>query len=614
MLFASVQSYLPSFILKYVPERYRKFVPKRLHKYFPETQTQKLSRLLVATGIILLVIGIFLFTIIETSLYIRSLQKFDLLTAQNHANNATPLVQLLSVITFSKVPDIEAWKHALVLGKQLGQVQALSDTVSQNLGQSAETPSLAPLIPTLSALSYNIQHLKESIDHSYFAKKLITPDQQAALAQASQVLTQLDPLAQNVLTGKQTWVVVFQNSDELRAAGGFAGSYALITLQDGKLSDIVVEDIYDADGQFLGYLPAPSGMREYTSSSRGLRLPDANWFPHFPHSAQTMLQFFAFGNKRDIKGVITVNLPVAETILRITGPLYVPDYDATVTAENIHSVLREGRDEFFPGSIQKKHILAQAVILLRQKLLELPAAQQVAVIKELLDHTARKEIQVYAINPELQSLLSSYGITGELGMNNLQKQQYLEQCSASCESEPNIFFLVESNVGINKANRYLKRSVIIAERETTTHVTIEFQNTASKATPTLLTPDISNLSNPAKQIASNGYANYQRLIISPDFTLKGVTINNQKVEKIDFDVLEIDGKQFNQYGFLAIVLPGQASNVEFTLQPTTPNGKLSDRPLLIQKQSGLSSTPYTILFPEYRETFILEKDRLITWQ
>jgi hypothetical protein len=585
-----------------------------LHKYFPESRSKKFARLCIQIGTVLLIGGGILFTIVESLLYVSALQRFELSQAERHAQRARPLVQLLTTLTFHSVPDLEVWNDGLFLGSQLGELQDIAKTLSRSLSQTEQPSSLTPIIPILSQLSSTTHKLAVSIEQSYLAKRMISAERRAALTQANEVLSQLDPLTETLLRDKQTWVVVFQNSDELRATGGFAGSYALVTLQDGVLQEIIIEDIYDADGQFTGYLAAPAGVREYTSSSRGLRLPDANWYPHFPESAQKMLQFFALGNRQDIKGIVTVNLSVAEALVRITGPLTIPDYPTVITAENIHTVLREERGQFFPGSIQKKHILSQVMTVLRQKLGELSAAQQVAVFSELLNHARRKEIQIFALNPDLQDTLSQYGVTGEVGMNALQAKQFAQSCGALCNLSPTIFYLVESNVGINKANRFIRRSVKISDAEDVLKVQIELQNTAAKEEKTLLTPIVGSTTNPLTRIATNGYANYQRLLLSPNFSVREVLIDGEKVEKVAFESLVIKDVKVDQYGFLVIVLPAQTVTVELVLEPTQAAAKLTYFPLFIQKQSGLTPPAYTLNFATYRETFILENDRLITWQ
>jgi hypothetical protein len=410
-------------------------------------------------------------------------------------------------------------------------------------------------------------------------------------------------------------VLLLQNSDELRATGGFPGSYAFVTFNEGTLEEIVVEDIYDADGQFTGFVEAPAGIREYTSSSRGLRLPDANWYPDFPKSAETMLQFFALGNKRMIAGVTSINLSVGGSVLKATGPILLPDYGNTVTADNLHVVLREDRDEFFPGSIQKKHILAQTLALVRQKIAELPPDKQLMLIQTLIQHIGTKDIQAFAINPELQVIFEKYGVTGRVGIEpNLNNLTNAPCDAATCE--PTLFYLVESNVGINKANRYIQRSVKLSEEtQRTLTATIEFTNTAPIESKTLLSPVVGMTSNPRLTLATNGYANYQRLLISNRYKLKKVVIDGKEETKIDTESLVFDGVgTITQYGFLVVTLPEQHSTVTLTLEPTDSSATIADHPLLIQKQSGLQPTPYTLITAGGPLSFTLERDTLVSWK
>lgn len=55
----------------------------------------------------------------------------------------------------------------------------------------------------------------------------------------------------------KTYLVLLQNNMELRATGGFIGSFALITFENGKLIDANVFDVYSADGQLKGYVAPP---------------------------------------------------------------------------------------------------------------------------------------------------------------------------------------------------------------------------------------------------------------------------------------------------------------------------------------------------------------------
>jgi len=85
------------------------------------------------------------------------------------------------------------------------------------------------------------------------------------------------------------------------------------------------------------------------------------------------------------------------------------------------------------------------------------------------------------------------------------------------------------------------------------------------------------------------------------------------VTKIDTDQVIVQNRPLNQYGFLAIVLPEETATITLHLAPTSPGTHLSQHALLIQKQSGLPPTPYTLQLPQLQTSFVLEQDRLITW-
>lgn len=569
----------------------------------------------LSIGVVLLFAGLCSYAILETKLYVTALQKFDIATAQSHAKRALPVASFFSVITAQRNSDIEAWKIALTLHQELSAVSLVAQQFSASLAGSKEPVSISELQTPLMTLQQKLEKLSQRLDNGYLAPRILPSRYTKQLTIASSALKDFIPFLDTLTTGKQSWVIIFQNSDELRATGGFPGSYAFINFSEGKLAEIVVEDIYDADGQFTGYVEAPAGIREYTSSSRGLRLPDANWYPHYPKSAETMLQFFALGNKRMIAGITSINLSVGKTILSATGPLSLPDYNTTVTADNLNTVLRQSRDEFFPGSVQKKHILNQTITLARQKMAELPADQQLSLISNLLKRFSSKDIQVFAVNPQLQEILTKYGVTGSIGQGTLTKNLTNLPCEPS-RCSPTIFSLVESNVGINKANPYIERAITLSSHSPqSVNVTISYHNTAAKESKTLLTPVVADSEKPFSTLATNGYANYQRLLISDYFKLKKVTIQGVTEQKIDAEEVAYESSgRLNQYGFLVVVLPESSVTVELELESSETTFDRLSHPLLLVKQSGIQPTLYTVTTHTPAISFPLEQDTLVGWE
>ena len=111
------------------------------------------------------------------------------------------------------------------------------------------------------------------------------------------------------------------------------------------------------------------------SITAGWGARDANWFFNFPTSAEKMIYFLE--NSRlykdpDIKflGLAAINADVVKTLLDLTGPLKVPAYQKTLTAENflaeIQREVETGRDKK-PGQNPKK-ILSVITPLILQKL------------------------------------------------------------------------------------------------------------------------------------------------------------------------------------------------------------------------------------------------------
>lgn len=576
--------------------------------------------LLVVVGLVCILASPLLYAVVETTLTVRALRQFDLTKAEQHAEQALPIAKAISFITAGKSADIEAWKTALTLPQDLKPLLEEASAASQSVSDTGSSFSLEQVQPDVHKLLDDATTLQQDIDQSSWVKHVLRPSEKERLSLGVRALTDLEKVISQLSIGKQTWLVLFQNSDELRATGGFAGSYALVTFNQGKPEEIVIEDIYDADGQFKGYIEPPHGIKEYTSSNQGLRLPDANWDPDFAQSAQTILQFFALGNKRNITGVIAINLAVGESLLKTTGPVWLPDYNQTISADNLHTVLREERDQFFPGSIQKKHILSQTFAVMRQKLGSMSAAEQFKVMQVLFNHMRTKDIQAFSISPELQTMFSRYGMIGSLELNpNItmvgtpicQSLQSITQCPI----QPTLFFLVESNVGINKANQYIMRTVKLENDQTgELTATIHFTNSGPISSKTLLSETVPNL-NPKIQVAENGYANYQRVLVSPTLQLVKVQANGQEVKQIDQETItDTNGQNVTQYGFLITVVPESQQDVILTFKRSNSDFQLTNTPLFILKQSGLPTTQYTIVTQQGAQEFPLITDTLVTWK
>lgn len=409
-------------------------------------------------------------------------------------------------------------------------------------------------------------------------------------------------LAQYLLTDERTLIVVLQNSQELRATGGFMGSYVRIELSGQKLPTFEVGDIYEPDGQFQGMIPAPAGVAEYLSSGKGLRLPDANWQPDFPTSAQTILQYFAFGRKHGVDGVVALNLSVMQSVLEVVGPIELPDYSVEVTAENLPDVARADRSAFFPGSQQKTHFLSALAKQLQFKLTTLNRHQWQQLAKIIWTGLARKEIQAYMIDEDQQQALDRLGWSGRQ-TNAIDAQTVPSQPT----SQPPLYFMaVESNVGINKANRAINRQLLLDlyPTELLIKLTIENQNQFVLA-PTEI-----------EAVNGMGYVNYQRLYVPAYLTVRTIEIAGQKLPSWHEQLIQTDsGETFNQIGFIMTIPQQTGKSALITLQLNDdekgPRDLTTLPGLRIQRQSGLPPTAYTIQTPKFVKQILLTDDQFL---
>lgn len=564
----------------------------------------------VFVGVLLLLLGFVFFASKKTSVVVTALQKNEIATAVAHAQRAQNVITPLSFLTFGKIPILRAWQLTLEIPQQ---AQNLVDTTYQ-LAPTANTEqkTLTTLIFPVETLKNTLTELSELLNHIPLPQKYAA--KVTLLHSLTDILETVYTTVQKLSTGTTTWVVLLQNTDELRATGGFAGSYALITIKDGTIEPPVIEDIYDADGQFTGYVAAPAGIREYTSSNNGLRLPDANWYPEFAQSAQTMLQFFALGNKRSLSGMGAINLNVIEDLLRVTGPLYIPDYNATVNADTLHQVLREERDNFFAGSIQKKHLLSLTFSILQEKIATLGADQKRMLVAALIERIKTKDIQLYAIDSQLQNTLTQNGLSPALIPGKFTNYLTTQENTCKAVQCPQLLLsLIESNVGINKVNRSIERTVTLTQKsDQELSVKVEFHNTALANDSTLLSKK-TELPQPFRILtAQNGYANYQRIITSPDLEVSHIQVANAPITPTAEQYTTPAGVRVDSAGFLLTVLPESKTTLEFTLKLHKSAGALSDYSLFIFKQSGLTPPLYSVTTPSQQLQFSLSGDTVLS--
>lgn len=134
---------------------------------------------------------------------------------------------------------------------------------------------------------------------------------------------------------RRKYLVLFQNDNELRPTGGFLTAYAVIYMENGKVTPEKSDDIYELDKKFTKRLPIPEALGRYLTTERYWNLRDMNTSPDFKIS---MSQFFENyqgirGEPDNIDGIIAVDTHTLKGLLEVLGPVEIPGY-GTFSAEN----------------------------------------------------------------------------------------------------------------------------------------------------------------------------------------------------------------------------------------------------------------------------------------
>ncbi len=161
------------------------------------------------------------------------------------------------------------------------------------------------------------------------AKSRVLSDNLSEFVDAAEALKQALGLSQD-----KRYLLVFQNNAEMRASGGFIGSYALLDFSRGEIKRLEVPGggSYDTEAGLKLKVAAPEPLWLVGTL---WHFWDANWWPDWPTTARNLMWFYEKSDGPTVDGVIGLTPTVVERLLEITGPIDLQaEYGLTVTADN----------------------------------------------------------------------------------------------------------------------------------------------------------------------------------------------------------------------------------------------------------------------------------------
>lgn len=218
----------------------------------------------------------------------------------------------------------------------------------------------------------------------------------------------------------KSYLLILQNSDEMRPSGGFIGSIANVTLDGGDLSDFRFSDVYNIDNPVSGvWKEVPPEPLVKNLGVKAWFMRDANWSPDFVESARRVLDFYtremALQAKKDEPdGVIALEPGFFQELLKVVGPVQIKGgtYDERNFMDLIEYQVEIGFLQEGTKLEDRKAILGELGAEIIKKVQAMPRSDWPKLLNLVTRALKEKQIMVYTKDPSLQAMLDRRGWSG----------------------------------------------------------------------------------------------------------------------------------------------------------------------------------------------------------
>jgi len=244
----------------------------------------------------------------------------------------------------------------------------------------------------------------------------------------------------------QTYLVLAQNSDELRPAGGYIGTYGWVRLRDGRIESYNYSPTTATS-------PAPPG-RDFAVAvpdwwinyqRPAFAAWDGSWHTDFPATASLAAGYYNAGANpfTPVNGVFAIDIYGFEYLLGALGSVRVPDYDVVVTSANFRDVVYNIREYGGTEDLHKQFLAAlYQQIFSDWQTLRHDGTRYQDIVSATLRALREKHIMLYFADEQLNHALDVLGWAGRQAV----------------ATDHDYLMVVDANLG-NKSNRSIQRQV-----------------------------------------------------------------------------------------------------------------------------------------------------------
>lgn len=322
---------------------------------------------------------------------------------------------------------VEAGKHISLAGQELNEALKAFAEVKNPLDKQSKDVSFLDLFnqthervsaasKELASASEVLEKVKiEDIPEDKRGRFIQAKSQLPAVREGMQVFLDHGHIFTELLggNGPRKYLFLFQNNHEMRPTGGFIGSYGLLDISNGRIRNFFVDGIFNPDGQLKENIVPPQPIQKVSAA---WSLHDSNWFPDFPQSAEKAIFFYEKTGGPTVDGVITLTPLVIRRLLEVTGPVEMPTYGVTITADNFMEVVQyEVEVDYDKKENKPKQILADLAPILLDMLFNASDAKTLAgAVRVFEEGLNEKHILMYSRNREIASMIDEQGWSGRI--------------------------------------------------------------------------------------------------------------------------------------------------------------------------------------------------------
>jgi hypothetical protein len=269
--------------------------------------------------------------------------------------------------------------------------------------------ALAPnLIAAAAAIDQADNHL-QSIDADSLLGRLREPvlEAQQKLGDAQRVAARASLASQIVpemLSGKHTYLLMFENNAEIRATGGLPGAYAILKVDNGK-----VTISSQGTGGSLGDLDRAAAQispEEETLFSDLLvtDFRDVNFTPDFPRAASIAAAILDQERDTSIDGVLSLDPVTLSYLLKGIGPVTLAD-GTQLTSDNAVDVLLNGVYVDYPNPDAQDAVFASTTQSIFDRVIS-GAGDPTTLLEALTRAATERRIGVWSKDPAVTQKLA----------------------------------------------------------------------------------------------------------------------------------------------------------------------------------------------------------------